>query len=32
MKLNVSLLPRPDTKEGPKTLRQCILADLEKTK
>ena len=32
MKLNLSLLPRPDTKEGPKTLRECILEDLEKTK
>ena len=32
MKLNVSLLPRPETKEGPKTLRECILEDLEKTK
>ena len=32
MKLNLSLLPRPETKEGPKTLRECILEDLEKTK
>ena len=32
MKLNLCLLPRPETKEGPKTLRECILEDLEKTK
>lgn len=32
MKLNFSLLSRPETKEEPKTLRECILEDLEKTK
>ncbi len=32
MKLNFSFLPRPETKEKPKTLRECILEDLEKTK
>lgn len=32
MKLNLSLLPRPESKERPKTLRECILEDLEKTK
>lgn len=32
MKLNLSLLPRPESKESPKTLRECILEDLEKTK
>ena len=32
MKLNISLLPRPENKERPKTLRECILEDLEKTK
>ena len=32
MKLNFSLLPRPEAKERQKTLRECILEDLEKTK
>lgn len=32
MKLNFSLLPHPESKEKPKTLRECILEDLEKTK
>lgn len=32
MKLNLSLSPRPEHKEKPKTLRECILEDLEKTK
>lgn len=32
MKLNLSLLPRPESKERPKTLRECILEDLEKTR
>lgn len=32
MKLNFSFLPRPETKEKPKTLKECILEDLEKTK
>lgn len=32
MRLNLSLLPRPVDKEKPKTLRECILEDLEKTK
>ena len=32
MKLNLSLLPRPESKEKPKTLRECILEDLEKTR
>lgn len=32
MKLNFSLLPQPESKEKPKTLRECILEDLEKTK
>ena len=32
MKLNLSLLPRPEYKEKPKTLRECILEDLEKTR
>ena len=32
MKLNLSLLSHPESKEGPKTLRECILEDLEKTK
>ena len=32
MKLNLSLLARPEDKEKPKTLRECILEDLEKTK
>lgn len=32
MKLNLSLLPRPECKEVPKTLRECILEDLEKTR
>ena len=32
MKLNLSLLPRPECKERPKTLRESILEDLEKTK
>lgn len=32
MKLNLSLLPRPEHKEKPKTLRECILEDLEKTR
>lgn len=32
MKLNLSLLPRPECKERPKTLRECILEDLEKTR
>ena len=30
MKLNLSLSPRPEYKEKPKTLRECILEDLEK--
>ena len=32
MKVNLSLLPRPESKDRPKTLRECILEDLEKTK
>ena len=32
MKLNLSLLPRPECKERPTTLRECILEDLEKTR
>ena len=32
MKLNFSFLSRPEIKETPKTLRECILEDLEKTK
>lgn len=32
MKINLSLLPRPESKDRPKTLRECILEDLEKTK
>ena len=32
MRLNLSLLPRSEYKERPKTLRECILEDLEKTK
>ena len=32
MKLFLSLLPRPETEEKPKTLRECILEDIEKTK
>ncbi len=32
MKLNLSLSPRPECKEIPKTLRECILEDLEKTR
>lgn len=32
MKLNLSLLPRPECKEKTKTLRECILEDLEKTR
>ena len=32
MKLNLSILPRPEHKEKPKTLRECILEDLEKTR
>ena len=32
MKLNLSLIPHPEHKEKPKTLRECILEDLEKTK
>lgn len=32
MKLNLSILPRPECKEKPKTLRECILEDLEKTR
>ena len=32
MKLFLSLLPRPITEEKPKTMRECILEDLEKTK
>ena len=32
MKLIFSLLSRPESKEEPKTLRECILDDLEKTK
>ena len=32
MKLNLSLLPRPESKENPNTLRECILEDLEKTR
>ena len=32
MKLNLSLSPRPVSEDKPKTLRECILEDLEKTK
>ena len=32
MKLNLSFLSRPEEKDRPKTLRECILEDLEKTK
>ena len=32
MKLFLSILSRPETKEEPKTLRECILEDIEKTK
>lgn len=32
MKLFLSLLPRPTAEEKPKTLKECILEDLEKTK
>ena len=32
MKLNLSFSPRPVYEEKPKTLRECILEDLEKTK
>ena len=32
MKLFLSFLSHPEPKEKPKTLRECILEDLEKTK
>ena len=32
MKLFLSFLSHPETKEEPKTLRECILEDIEKTK
>ncbi len=32
MKLNFSFLSPPQNDESPKTLRECILEDLEKTK
>ena len=32
MKLFLSFLSNPETEEKPKTLRECILEDLEKTK
>ena len=32
MKLFLSFLSHPEPKEEPKTLRECILEDLEKTK
>lgn len=32
MKLHLSFLPCPESKEEPKTLRECILEDLEKTR
>ncbi len=32
MKLHFSYFSKPQTEEKPKTLRECILEDLEKTK
>ena len=32
MKLFLTFLSHPESKENPKTLRECLLEDLEKTK